>query len=146
MLVSAVIELIFFLLAFYSAVFWILYEKNVDKTLRSQLLLNSAPPESRTVQFPMLSQPTCAQKARREHYQDSCPKLAKGIFHTTEHHAHCINWEELVGSCQSLLWNGLGRGWQVLSNCTVNHPFLGFYSFAPPLFINNIIIKIEMLK
>ena len=44
----------------------------------------------------------------KEQGQDSCPELAKGIFHTTEHHAQCINRGELARRGQLQLGDWLG--------------------------------------
>ena len=64
-----------------------------------------------------------AQEAGRGHSQDSWPKLAKGIFHTLWHLAQCINWGQLVRRQQLLLWDWLGLGQQVVSNC-ITHRLL----------------------
>lgn len=39
--------------------------------------------------------------------------MARGIFLTTECDAVCVNWGEFAGSCQLLLWDGLGSSEQL---------------------------------
>ena len=104
-----------------------------------QILLSCAHPMPRTFQFPVFCQWGGSQEPVREHGQDSCPKLAKGIFHPKERHAWCINWGELAGSCQSLLRDGLGIGQGVGRNWIEHHLFpLGLISL--PLFIVSLLI------
>ena len=76
-----------------------------------QLLLSSAYPKLRTFQFPMLCQQAGVQEAGREQSWGSWPELAKGIFHTMEHHAQYINRGELARRCRLLLghWSAGGE-------------------------------------
>lgn len=48
-----------------------------------------------------------------------------------EHDAQYINWGELVGKYQCLLWNGLGISQQVAASDSIVHHLsvLGFISF-----------------
>lgn len=39
--------------------------------------------------------------------------MASGIFQTTECYAQYVNWGEFAGSCQLLLWVGLGSSEQL---------------------------------
>ena len=93
----------FFLSSWYSAVFWISCENNVDNTLMFWLLLSQAYPKLKIFQFPMLCQQADVQEDGREHSQSSWPELAKGVFHTMERHAQYINWVELARGQGSLL-------------------------------------------
>lgn len=73
--------------------------------------------------------------------------MARGIFHTTEHPAQCMNCRELVGRHRSLLGDGLGinqsvGGENVHCACLVS---LGFCSPRSPLFITVINIVISVL-
>lgn len=85
----------FLLSRWYSALFWIQYENNVDATLKFWLLLSDIP-KSMTFLFPLLFEWADAQESWREHSQDSWPELTRGMFHTTECHVTHINWQHLL--------------------------------------------------
>lgn len=65
----------------------------------------------------------------REHGQDSWPEVAKGIFHTTEHHAQYVNCCSLARSC----YQCLGVGWAVCGEQMywVSLVSAGFYLHTP---------------
>lgn len=94
----------------------------------------------------MLCQEAGKQEDWGEYGQDSWPEQDRGIFHTTECHTWSINWEELFGSHQLLLRDGLGIGQQVLRNCVVHHLFLLGFITLFFIFIIMIIFIIILYK
>lgn len=61
----------------------------------------------------MLRQRGDAQEVVREHTWENWLALAKGIFHTTGHHAQCIFWGSWPGAasyCSGMGWE-LASGW-----------------------------------
>lgn len=90
----------FFPGSWYWAVFWIQYRNNDDNTLMCWLLLNGDYHISRTL---VTCQWEKAQEAGKEPGRDSWPKKAKFILHTTEFHAHLINWGQWARRHWSLL-------------------------------------------
>ena len=93
-----------------------------------------------------------AQQARRKQGQDTWPKLAKGVFHTTVRHAQNRNCGETPRRDRSLLRSGwVSVGW-VVSNCIVHHlgllwgffPLLVFYS-VPSLFPLSSLLLLPLL-
>lgn len=54
--------------------------------------------------------------------------MARGIFLTVECDALCVIWGEFAGSCQLLLWDGLGSSEQL--HCAT---LLGRFSLLSPL-------------
>lgn len=56
--------------------------------------------------------------------------MARGMFHTTEPHAQCINWVSYPGEGLTMVQDGFGTGQQV-SNYIMHHLLLlGFTSFS----------------
>lgn len=79
-------------------VVWIQHENSADNSPMFWVLLSRVYPKSRTfilcvcVSLMLCQWGAAQKKTRREHGWDRSPEEAKGIFHTTEHHAKYINW------------------------------------------------------
>lgn len=118
------------LIRWYRAVFWIQYENDVHNSLIFWMLLSRPYPD-----HGLLTVSCSASEQMHKKLIVAQPDLnwwpeeAKWIFHTTEHHAQDINWRQLAGSCWFLLWQGVGTGQWVVSDCTGHH--LSVFGFPP---------------
>ena len=72
--------------------------------------------------------------------QDTWPKLAKEVFHTTAHHAQYIKWGQLPGRVRSLLgssWASVGGWWVVVfSSLVISLIIIGGSSSDFVLYLN----------
>ena len=94
----------------------------------------------------MLCQWGGAQEAGRKQRQDTWPKVAKGVFHTTACHAQYINWGELPGRPRLLLRSvRLGISQWVVSNCIVYHLCLLFSSPFPLLVLYSLLLLFHLI-
>lgn len=94
------------------------------------LLPSSVYPKSRTLSCLMLCHWGGTQiKAGRELCWDRWLKVAKGVFHTTEHHAHFMNWGSYLeeeASRSAGMESGIG---QQLYCASLGFPWVLFFPF-----------------
>lgn len=130
----------FFSSIWYSALFWIYQENNVDNTPIFWLLLRSAYFKSRILSFPC-----SASEELHEKLGGSMARMADCTFCTIEHHAQFINWENCPRA--SAHRDGLGISQWGMSNSTVHHLFFMGFILLSLLFITLfVLITILILK
>lgn len=129
--------------SWYTAVFQIRYENNVDYTLIFLMLLNGACPKSRTYHDFTLCQWGGIQKAGRAPGQDNWPNWPKRC--SIPQNAQYIKRRSYLEGHWVLLGDGLGIGQRVMNDYIVHHCFLNFNSIFFFFFVIYLSIAIVII-